>query len=239
MMNHSTVFGVDYYRNIYYRYVSEDNYLTDENIFLQTREFIVLFCSQPLSKIHLLLLPKLSFLNVKNCRELSPQNLTKIRRLHSAAYIIVDHLVRFFVSSNSQLHEEKSCEQLLAKLSETNYKMDNLLSSQRIKIGYHARPTFEPLHLHILTDDFDSTWLKTRRQWNSFNTACFLESTSIEEWLGSGYTISELLPENMDELENHLMQPIRCSHCTSVLKDIRSLKTHLKTLHQNDSDPVL
>lgn len=205
----------------------------DQSIFLQTKEFVVLFNSQPKSKLHLLLLPRTSFLHVKNSQELSPNHFEKLKRLHSAANIIVDFILRHTISSNDLLRSvgNNSIDALVSKLSLPTYETDNLQVSPRILMGYHARPSFEPLHMHILTDDFDSIWLKTRRQWNTFNTAYFLDCASIEEWLTSGYTIGDLLPEDLQEFEIYLSQKIRCLHCRKAMKDIRTLKAHLKAFH--------
>lgn len=225
--------GMEFYRNIYYRYVSPTGRVSGENIFAQTDEFIVLIYNQPKSSLHLLLLPKQTFLNVKSCRELSPTNLEKIQRLHSAAAIIVDHLISESTLANSLL--EVNCSVLEEKLSVPTFtNTESLKNSPRIKMGYHALPSFEPLHIHILTDDFNSTWLKTRRQWNTFNSAFFLDCSSIEEWLSSNYNIEDLLPDN-EELEIYLRNPIKCLHCQSAMKDIRTLKAHLAAEHRNIS----
>lgn len=42
------------------------------------------------------------------------------------------------------------------------------------KIGYHAEPSLLQLHLHVISTDFHSSTLKTKRHWNSFNTKLFI-----------------------------------------------------------------
>ena len=42
------------------------------------------------------------------------------------------------------------------------------------KIGYHAKPSMSDLHIHIITQDFDSEKLKNKKHWNSFNTEFFV-----------------------------------------------------------------
>lgn len=44
------------------------------------------------------------------------------------------------------------------------------------KIGYHASPSMQRLHLHVLSKDFESPCLKTKIHWNSFNTEFFLST---------------------------------------------------------------
>ena len=42
------------------------------------------------------------------------------------------------------------------------------------KMGFHARPRMQRLHLHVISTDFVSDSLKTKKHWNSFNTELFL-----------------------------------------------------------------
>lgn len=46
------------------------------------------------------------------------------------------------------------------------------------KIGFHAEPSMQQLHLHVISTDFDSTFLKTKKHWNSFNTIFFITHES-------------------------------------------------------------
>lgn len=41
------------------------------------------------------------------------------------------------------------------------------------KIGYHSAPSMQRLHVHVISNDFVSTSLKTKTHWNSFNTDFF------------------------------------------------------------------
>lgn len=43
-------------------------------------------------------------------------------------------------------------------------------------MGYHAEPSMKRLHLHVLSDDFNSTSMKTKKHWNSYNTRFFMPS---------------------------------------------------------------
>lgn len=49
---------------------------------------------------------------------------------------------------------------------------------RKFLIGYHAEPSMTRLHLHLLSDDMNSPSLKTKKHWNSFTTAFFLDSKS-------------------------------------------------------------
>lgn len=45
------------------------------------------------------------------------------------------------------------------------------------KIGFHALPSMRRLHLHVISDDFFSPYLKTKLHWNSFHTHFFYSLT--------------------------------------------------------------
>ncbi|XP_069330439.1 aprataxin isoform X2 [Eulemur rufifrons] len=49
-------------------------------------------------------------------------------------------------------------------------------SNLRFRLGYHAIPSMSHVHLHVISQDFDSPCLKNKKHWNSFNTEYFLES---------------------------------------------------------------
>lgn len=42
------------------------------------------------------------------------------------------------------------------------------------QIGFHAQPSMQRLHLHVISKDFISSYLKTKKHWNSFNTSLFV-----------------------------------------------------------------
>ncbi|KAM1222302.1 hypothetical protein ACFX2J_009853 [Malus domestica] len=49
--------------------------------------------------------------------------------------------------------------------------------------GYHLvqDPSMRQLHPHVISQDFDSTHLKNKKHWNSFNTAFFRDSMDAAE----------------------------------------------------------
>ncbi|CAJ1052304.1 aprataxin isoform X2 [Xyrichtys novacula] len=49
-------------------------------------------------------------------------------------------------------------------------------SSLRFRTGYHAIPSMSHVHLHVISQDFDSPCLKNKKHWNSFTTDYFIES---------------------------------------------------------------
>ncbi|XP_055957576.1 aprataxin isoform X2 [Patella vulgata] len=47
------------------------------------------------------------------------------------------------------------------------------------RFGYHAVPSMGQLHLHVISQDFNSPCLKTKKHWNSFTTEYFIDSERI------------------------------------------------------------
>lgn len=59
------------------------------------------------------------------------------------------------------------------RLSNARHKLEPF------QIGFHAIPSLSPLHLHIISKDFDSPCLKHKEHWNSFTTDFFRPLQSI------------------------------------------------------------
>ncbi|XP_024216739.1 aprataxin isoform X2 [Halyomorpha halys] len=47
---------------------------------------------------------------------------------------------------------------------------------RKFKFGYHAEPSMKRLHMHVISDDFNSPTLKTKKHWNSYTTGFFIPS---------------------------------------------------------------
>jgi hypothetical protein len=49
-----------------------------------------------------------------------------------------------------------------------------------MRLGYHAIPSLEPLHLHLVSADLDSACLKHKKHWNSFAGPFFVDASALE-----------------------------------------------------------
>uniref|UniRef100_A0A0A9Y4L8 Uncharacterized protein n=1 Tax=Lygus hesperus TaxID=30085 RepID=A0A0A9Y4L8_LYGHE len=54
-----------------------------------------------------------------------------------------------------------------------------LYARRRFITGFHALPSLPMLHMHLLTLDLDSPYLKTKKHYNSFATFFFLTSGRV------------------------------------------------------------
>ncbi|KAL5209444.1 hypothetical protein ABZP36_005067 [Zizania latifolia] len=89
------------------------------------------------------------------------------------------------------------------------------------RLGYHSVPSMRQLHLHIISQDFNSTRLKNKKHWNSFTTAFFLDSVDVIEEIdqrGSAAIRSD---------EKVLAMELRCHRCRSAHPNIPKLKAHI------------
>nr|XP_036865686.1 aprataxin isoform X1 [Manis javanica] len=95
-------------------------------------------------------------------------------------------------------------------------------SKLRFRLGYHAIPSMSHVHLHVISQDFDSPCLKNKKHWNSFNTEYFLESQAVIEMVQEAgrVTVQDGMPE-------FLKLPLRCHECHQLLPSIPQLKEHL------------
>ncbi|KAM3655455.1 aprataxin isoform 1-T1 [Ammospiza maritima maritima] len=95
--------------------------------------------------------------------------------------------------------------------------------SLEFRLGYHAIPSMSQLHLHVISQDFDSPALKTKKHWNSFTTDYFLNSQDVIEMVRSKGKV--MVKDHTSEL---LKLPLRCHRCKQQLSTIPQLKEHLR-----------
>ncbi|NXY46753.1 APTX protein, partial [Ceuthmochares aereus] len=91
------------------------------------------------------------------------------------------------------------------------------------RLGYHAIPSMSQLHLHVISQEFDSPALKTKKHWNSFTTDYFLNSQDVIEMVKSKGKV--IVKDNVSEL---LKLPLRCHRCKQQLSTVPQLKEHLR-----------
>lgn len=98
------------------------------------------------------------------------------------------------------------------------------------QVGCHALPSLTPLHIHVISTDFDSELLKSKKHWNSFNHPdLFVMAERVESELHSNGFVSLKSPEELHVAE--ALEP-RCWRCgkrptQSTIKDrLNALKAH-------------
>ncbi|XVE97117.1 hypothetical protein REPUB_Repub02eG0283000 [Reevesia pubescens] len=89
------------------------------------------------------------------------------------------------------------------------------------RLGYHSDPSMRQLHLHVISQDFDSKHLKNKKHWNTFNTAFFRDSLDVIEEV-SNHGKAMLKDDN-----RLLSMELRCHRCRSAHPNIPRLKSHI------------
>ncbi|CAN0475676.1 unnamed protein product [Ectocarpus sp. 12 AP-2014] len=170
-------------------------------VFYMDEDMIVAYDGFPKGKFHLLVVPRETFLNVTGPSTLRIEHLPKLRRLHAMGAALAKAL------------------SLQAEVRELSHPSANV-----IRCGYHAMPSQEPLHLHVVSMDLDGTGLKGKTHWNSFTTDLFLETSWEERRLEERGSLG-LDMRTFRELEH---VKLRCFRCPGEpeFRDVESLKAH-------------
>mmetsp|Transcript_33770 Transcript_33770/g.41585 ORF Transcript_33770/g.41585 Transcript_33770/m.41585 type:complete len:338 (+) Transcript_33770:186-1199(+) len=158
---------------------------------------VCIYDAFPKSKIHLLVIPlRRSGLAVDNIKDLKRKHLKNLKLFHAYGKQVATYLSK------------------------------SKPSTFPIKLGYHAIPSLNRLHLHIISQDFDSLCLKNKKHWNSFTqTGFFMSPQIIENHLEKEGNLANLLM-NAKDLMN---LPLACNRCKATLKNMPKLKEHLRT----------
>lgn len=131
------------------------------------------------------------------------EDITSLRALDSSHGPLLIHMLKVARDFVSQLTEPK---------------LD-------FQYGYHASPSMARLHMHVISRDFDSIHLKTKKHWNSFTTEFFVDAQTIISALNDTGRL-ELFDRGKCDLL--LKTPLRCHVCRVELPTMPKLKLHIK-----------
>ena len=113
---------------------------------------------------------------------------------------------------------------LVEEMQDVGKQVAGRHSDSQFRMGFHAKPSMLHLHLHLISQDFESVALKTKRHWNSFTTDFFLPVENV---------ISELKElgkvEKKDNLASCIDLPLACHKCHFKPKNMPELKKHIVT----------
>jgi aprataxin len=87
------------------------------------------------------------------------------------------------------------------------------------RVGYHARPSLEPLHVHIISIDLDSEFIKQKKHFLSFATDRFVDAAVVERALAAGALADVLEPRDGESGA--------CHRCGAATRNLPALKRHL------------
>lgn len=92
------------------------------------------------------------------------------------------------------------------------------------RMGFHSIPSMKQVHMHVISQDFDSEALKNKKHWNSFTTSFFVD---VDQMIGmlkdhDGFRC------NVNECNKALELPLKCHKCGCPCRNMPALKDHLK-----------
>lgn len=91
------------------------------------------------------------------------------------------------------------------------------------------------IHLHVISMDMDSTFLKKRSHWNSFTTPFLLPPRKVADLLKEKGKI-KLDSSYYGKL---LMNDLTCNRCSKNFGDLNNLKKHLSLCDCDFDDSFL
>ena len=101
-----------------------------------------------------------------------------------------------------------------------------------VALGFHSAPSMRQLHLHVISKDYDSPSLKTKKHWNSFTTPFFLDVDwvlgQLEAEAGGSGGGPGHLEYNVAAKEALLKGPLVCHRCKALCSNMPKLKDHIK-----------
>ncbi|KAG2054767.1 HIT-like protein [Suillus hirtellus] len=141
----------------------------------------------------------------------------------------------------SLLKCEKNCaKELLIDLSREANNVKKMIESEMFKkygfkweiwMGFHAIPSMEHLHLHVLSADLCSPRMKLKKHYNSFHPkrGFFIHLSDVLSWFEadpSYYKTTSQLKKS--EYEPLLKEDLSCWKCDRNLSNMPKLKSHLQ-----------
>ncbi|KAG1756573.1 HIT-like domain-containing protein [Suillus paluster] len=136
--------------------------------------------------------------------------------------------------------EKSSAKELLTDLSREADNVKKMIESEMLKkygfkweiwMGFHAIPSMEHLHLHVLSADLCSPSMKLKKHYNSFHPQLgfFIHLSDVLSWFDADpsyyQTISQL---KKSEYEPLLKADLSCWKCDHSLSNMPKLKSHLQ-----------
>ncbi|KAJ8598010.1 HIT-like protein [Rhizopogon salebrosus TDB-379] len=141
--------------------------------------------------------------------------------------------------------EKSNAKDVLTDLCQEADNVKKMIESEMLKkygfkweiwMGFHAVPSMEHLHLHILSADLCSPRMKLKKHYNSFHPKLgfFLHLSDVLSWFDaepSYYkTISQL---KTSEYEPLLKDNLSCWKCDRSFSNMPKLKSHLQEEFDN------
>lgn len=100
--------------------------------------------------------------------------------------------------------------------------------SANFKMGFHAIPSLKQLHMHVISDDFNSEFLKSKKHWNSYTTEFFVSTEDFIKLLEQKGQIEF----DKNKYNALLKLPLKHWKTNETFSTIPKLKQYLASLTQ-------
>lgn len=198
-----------------------------------TEKTMTIFDAYPKSLWHFLVLPRIH-------RVTQPNNLTGDSNSTNETFSSQD---LSNLTTLLKLGRSRAKQQLLL-LKEEGLRCKEHIQKEMIKsygfswevwMGFHAIPSMEHLHLHVLSGDLRKDTMKTKKHYNSFHPTLgfFLHIDHVISWCDvEEPKFKELSSLKSSKYEGLLKQNLNCFYCEERMKNMPILKSHLNTEFQ-------
>ncbi|KAI7824125.1 hypothetical protein BC939DRAFT_154132 [Gamsiella multidivaricata] len=95
-------------------------------------------------------------------------------------------------------------------------------------MGFHVVPSMLQLHLHVISQDFCSQFLRSRVHYNAFTTAFFISSEQVLRVLREREKFWLQKSELAEFKNSKFKSPLVCLQCGQRQKGFYQLKVHLE-----------
>ncbi|CAE6450820.1 unnamed protein product [Rhizoctonia solani] len=209
------------FRSALQNYVLSKSEDLGSDVLLSESEYcITIFDKFPKAMFHFLVLPKLSKTITAN---VTTNLSTFLQWDKQVALEYLQHMKRDAEEAKSMVEDEM--------IKQHGFKWD-------VFIGFHAIPSMDHVHLHILSSDLCSPALKKKHHYNSFrpDLGFFLHLEDVLKWFdfpsatpfSKGPTFESKAAIPAQKYEPLLKKDLECFKCQETLKTIPQLKAHLQ-----------
>ena len=120
-------------------------------------------------------------------------------------------------------------EKICSVAEEQISKRQQASSTYPYLVGFHAVPSMNRLHCHVLSSDLDNENMKHKKHWNSFTTPFFVPLTTVISILKANKTMNI----NESKANECLKFNLRCHYCCTEMRNMPILKDHIMRCDSN------
>ncbi|XP_064549832.1 aprataxin-like protein isoform X2 [Drosophila montana] len=99
------------------------------------------------------------------------------------------------------------------------------LPSSNFRVGFKIDAFMNRLNMHVISDDFYSSFMRRIQHWNTFNTDLFITFQAVYALLRVNGSVEPMPADKAEELR--MATPIHCNQCSFITDNFSKFKIHL------------